>query len=133
MEKFAIFILERFRSMMLILLCDIFTHCVTLGWAHGECSIALLPGKRSESDFLMNPSRGNRFHLAQYVRKPMGRLQTDQKMHMIGHPANFLRYAFELIDHPAQKGVEARSPFGGYCGCPVFGAENNMVMQGEMR
>ena len=44
-----------------------------------------------------------------------------------------MELTFELIDHPAKKGVEAGTPCGGYCADPVFGAENKMVMQCEMR
>ena len=115
--------------MVLLLSCDIITHCPELCGTHGECSIALLPGEGLKPDFFVNPPGGYRFDLAQDVRKPMGGFQTDEKMHVIGHSANFLRDAFELIDHPAKKSVEAGTPYGGYCADPVFGAENKMVMQ----
>lgn len=119
--------------MVVLLSCDIITHCPELCGTHSEGSIALLPGEGSKPDFFVNPPGGYRFDLAQDVRKLMGGFQTDEKMHVIGHSSNFLRNAFELIDHPAKKSVEAGTPYGGYCADPVFGAENKMVMQCEVR
>lgn len=41
--------------MVLLLSCDIITYCPELCETHGECEVALLPGKGLNPDLFVNP------------------------------------------------------------------------------
>jgi hypothetical protein len=59
----------------------------------------------------------------------MGRLETYQKMDMIGHSSNALWRSVHTTNSPAEVFVKALPPLRGNDGFAVLGGENNMIEQ----
>ena len=68
---------------------------------------------------------------AKYVRNAMHRPETRQDMDMILNSADNLGHAVHAFNDPAEVCMKTRLPFGINEGSPLFGREDDVIMQAE--
>ena len=69
------------------------------------------------------------FHITHYVREAGGGAQPDKQMHMVGDTTNCLGYTIHISHHSAKVSMHPLAPRSGDRGCPVFGAEHDVIME----
>lgn len=105
-EEFAVFILERSGSVMLLLGVDITNQRLFLDHADRESPVALLPEKRAQLGALrFQPFTGGGFDLFHEVRDGDGPEKPDCEMDMIRHATDPIRFAMALTHGCGKKSM----------------------------
>ena len=117
---------------MLLLLRDVFAHRLARRCADGERPVALLPCKRTFTDFLMHPARRHRFYIAHHIREAGRRAKADEQMHMIRDTADGFWHAFDISHHAAEVCVQSFPPRGDDDRSAILRAKDDVIMEREM-
>ena len=112
---------------------DVLAHCLALRCAYGECAVTLLPSKRALPNFVVDPARRNSLNISHHICETSSCAESNQEMHMVSHPADRFGHTFDISDYASEVGMHSCTPRGANCRRPAFRAENNMIMQREMR
>ena len=131
-EEFEVFFLEGAVPVVFVLSGDVFFEGVAARRANGEGSVAFLPCEGGVTDVVMDPTGGDGLDIAYGVCEARGGAQADEEVDVIGDAADGLRDAVEVAHHAAEEGVEAVTPCRGDERCAVFGAEHDVVVEGEV-
>ena len=119
--------------MVLLLIQHIRAHFFQAGCADGESSISLLPVEAGELQFLVNPRGGFAFYLAHDIGETMGGAESGEEVDVIRRAADGVWEAAHATDNAAEVFVDAVARGGREPGFTVFGAENQVVVQGKVR
>ena len=122
---------KRFQSMMFLLIRNVLLHASPRRRADGEGAVSFLPDESSVFDLFVYPDRRCLLQLPHEVGEAMGRLQSDEKMNMVLHPANTLAKASETVHGSTEIFMQPVAPGGLDDGSPVLGGKDEMVVQGE--
>ena len=124
---------KRFNPMMLDLIADVFLHPRTRCRAHRKSTISFLPRKSTQLDLVTHPHRRCFLQFAQKIRQTMRGLQSNKKVHMIGHTADTLRNSTEARHGTTKIRVQRFAPGIGDQRRAVLCGKHDVVMQSEKR
>jgi len=116
--------------MVLLLSDDIVAHQFFLRHTQRESAVAFLPLETGEFDLFVHPMRGVGFQIPYKSGEAMGGAQTDQQMDVVSDAAHHFSDAAEISSEPTKVGVKAVPQYNSDDRNAVFGAEDDVVMQG---
>jgi hypothetical protein len=95
-QKSKVLFLERLRSMVLLLISDVFDHCIAAGPADRERSVPFLPVEAALTDYIVNPCRRAPLEISQHIGDAVGRFQSCEEMNVVGNASDFKSDAAEV-------------------------------------
>jgi hypothetical protein len=105
-QHHAVFILERFRPVMLGLMANVINHCICVRLAHGKRTIARLPMKHGKlRPFLADPDRGGTFHFLHPICQRGRATDPRQNVNVIRNAANGDGRTIQLSRNSPEVGV----------------------------
>ena len=113
---------------------DVILQSFNMKGTYRKRSIALLPIKRGQLGILLfDPFGGFTLELADEFGDRLHFLKAAQDVNVIFHAVDFFRHAAEIIHDAAEISVQTTAPFLLHIRHAVFGAENQMIVQAQMR
>ena len=97
---------------------------------YSERRITLLPGE-SATKILFRPRGRSLLQVAKYIRNAMHWPETRQDMDLILNSADNLGHAVQAFNDPAEVSMKTWLPFGPNEGSPLFGREDDVIVQAE--
>jgi len=133
LEHRDVLLLEGDASMMFLLTQNVSAHALQIRRTHCKCPVTLLPGKATQSDVLMNPSRGLALEFRHHLSEAMGRAQSGTDMDMISGSTHRMRYAVEAPNNTAKVFVDTSASSWCQPRLAIFCAKHEVIMQRKMR
>ena len=95
---------------MFLLARNVLLHSLSRSRTHGKCPVPRLPGEPLDHDLVMNPHGRSFFQFANEVGQTMRRLQSHEKVNVVGHPTDALRHTAQTYDRSAEVLVKPMEP-----------------------
>jgi hypothetical protein len=127
-----VFIFERPRSMVFLLISDVPSHSRTVGSADRERSVPFLPVEAAFTNYIVNPRRRTLLEISKDIGDTVRRFQSCQQVHVVGHASHLKSDSSEVTHGTTENRVKPRAPVEIDDRQAIFRRKDNVVMKAHV-